>query len=179
MGLLVKPAPVGAIKRPVRRLLLSRMTPLHPPSPPPLRVPFGRERPGKLCEERRRLSSTTKVFLKIRGTHYTIGNAEERKRRVSGPDGAPRTLVKAAATSLIGCSSHRNCQRSPTRNLARRKYGLMSSFSFLFLFSYTSRSCSFVASFGCRRRPDTFVFFIRRATCGKSNRAFDKSGNSL
>jgi len=28
MGLLVKPAPVGAIKRPVRRLLLPTMTPL-------------------------------------------------------------------------------------------------------------------------------------------------------
>jgi len=72
MGLLVKPAPVGAIKRPVRRLLLPRMT---PSSCPPL-VPYPLSLYAFLlgkndrenCEERRRLSSPTKVSLKIRET---------------------------------------------------------------------------------------------------------------
>lgn len=105
------------------------------PTPPLfLRLPF--ERPGKLCEERRRLSFPTKVSLKIRETLRSTTLKRKRvlgSKKGRGPSQPP--LVKAAvATLLIGCSSRRNCWRSPTQNLARRKYGLMSSSSFLLLF---------------------------------------------
>lgn len=80
------------------------------------------------CEERQRLSSPTKVSLKIR---ETLRSATLKRKRVLGSKGLP--LVKTAvATLLIGCS-HRNC--SPTRNLARRKYDLMCPPPLLFFYA--------------------------------------------
>lgn len=51
-----------------------------------LRLPFGQERPGKLCEERRRLSSPTKVSLKIR---ETLRSATLKRKRVLGSKSPP------------------------------------------------------------------------------------------
>lgn len=129
MGLLVKPALVGAIKRPVCRLLLPRMTPssfIPPPSlpshPASSRVPLERERPGKLCEKRR-LSSLQRCPLKFVGQRVIVQRSGGER---GGRHSRRATIVKAAASFIE--SPHRNCRRSPTRNLARRKYGLMSSF---------------------------------------------------
>lgn len=68
----------------------SFLLPSSCPTPPlSLRLPFGQERPGKLCEERRRLSSPTKVSLKIR---ETLRSATLKRKRVLGSEGPPRSL---------------------------------------------------------------------------------------
>lgn len=65
----------------------SFLLPSSCPTPPlSLRLPFGQERPGKLCEERRRLSSPTKVSLKIR---ETLRSATLKRKRVLGSKDPP------------------------------------------------------------------------------------------
>lgn len=96
---------------------------------------------GKLCEERRGGCCPSQRYpLKFVGHRHDCGNAKEkdsirgeRERERESPL-SPSPLVKTAATPLIGCSSHRNCRCSPTRNHARRIYDLMSSAFSLSLF---------------------------------------------
>lgn len=156
-------SPVGAIKRPVCRLLLPRMTPSSC-SPPVPRLPFSSlwlenglencaRRDGGCCPSQR-------YPLKFVG-HHDCGNAKEKKRVFDSVSLPP--LVKSTPTSLIGCSSHRNCRCSPTRNHASRIYGLMSSVSF------SSSSASFIvirarirvlSSLERHGRSGAFSFFI-------------------
>lgn len=104
----------GAIKRPVHRLLLPRMTFYL--------LLFRLRIAGKTVERREAAVVFSKVSLKIRGTPRSVGG---RSIAVEERDRERETLVKAAL--LIGSSLPRNCCHSPTRNRARRKYGLMSS----------------------------------------------------
>lgn len=98
MGLLVKPAPTGAIKRPVHRLLLPRM--ILPAFfslsffLPPLSSFYsarcvglrGKNEAGKAYGEGRGQAATvlSKVFLKIRGTPRSVmERTREREREAT------------------------------------------------------------------------------------------------
>lgn len=75
------------------------------------------------CARRGAAVVPTKVSLK-NSWDTTIGDGEKE-------EGNPRSLRRRRRRRLRSSGpSHRNCRRSPTRNLARRKYGLMSSTSF-------------------------------------------------
>lgn len=137
-----------------------------------LRVPFGRERPGKLYEEKRRLSFPTKVSFKTRGTLRS-----KRKKAQYDPLllSAPSLVNAAAATPLIGCSSCRNCRRSPTRNLARRKYSLMSSYPFTrFFFSSHVLFMFFRRSDQQRKKIIECLLNFQFRTCVLQNRNLAK-----
>lgn len=116
----------------------SFLLPSFCPTPPlSLRLPFGQERPGKLCEARRRLSSSTKVSLKIRET-LRSATLKRKGTRLERPPRSLRRrwrLCSSAAPRIVIADVR------PRENLARRKYDLMSfssSFVCFFFFSHAT-----------------------------------------
>lgn len=154
------------------------------PTPSSLLLLLTENGSGKLCEERRGGCYPSQRYpLKFVGHRHDCGNAKEkdsiRRERESPP--SPSPLVKTAATPLIGCSSHRNCRCSPTRNHARRIYDLMSSaFSlslFLVRFFFYFVHCVLSRRLKCRRY-DRGCLFIFHICASKRNRGFDKLENN-
>lgn len=107
---------------------------IQPPPPPPLARSSRARTTGKTVR-REAAVVPTKVSLKIRGTPHDRQRGEggytreglrslirRRQRRLRSSD--PRIVI---------------ARRSPTRNLARRKYGLMSSSSFSSFFFFFAR----------------------------------------